>query len=184
MAILTTETVNVPEGVKVTINKRVVTVEGPLGNITRDFTHAQLDMTMSGNVITVASWFGNQKARALVRTHATHIENMIEGVSKGFRYTIRPVHRHFPMEIVIADDAKSMKIIKFLGGFKQHDVKMSEGVTLRFDPTVKEQFFVEGIDLEAVGVSAARIQQVTRFRGKDRRLFIDGCYRVSRTNMQ
>ena len=40
----TATTLAIPEGLKVEIRNRVVTVEGPRGKLSRDFTHSQLNL--------------------------------------------------------------------------------------------------------------------------------------------
>jgi large subunit ribosomal protein L9e len=42
-------------------------------------------------------WFSTKKQRAGVRTVASHIKNMIKGVTKGFVYKMRMVYAHFPI---------------------------------------------------------------------------------------
>ena len=46
-------------------------------------------------------WFGNRKDIATVRTVISHIENMMKGVTNGFRYKMKSVYAHFPINIAI-----------------------------------------------------------------------------------
>ena len=46
-------------------------------------------------------WFGNRKDIATVRTVISHIENMIKGVTNGYRYKMKSVYAHFPINIAI-----------------------------------------------------------------------------------
>merc|ERR1711865_896879 len=66
------------EGVTVSINARVVEVTGPRGNLKRDFRHVPMDLI--------------------------HITNMIIGVTKGYKYTMKFVYAHFPINAHLADD--------------------------------------------------------------------------------
>ena len=84
--IFSTRTVQVPEGVTVETKARVVTVTGPKGKLVRDFKHMSCDMEKVEGGIKVDIWFGSRKVMAALRTVCSHIENMITGVTKGFKY--------------------------------------------------------------------------------------------------
>ena len=46
-------------------------------------------------------WFGSRKDIATVRTVISHIENMFKGVTNGYRYKMKSVYAHFPINIAI-----------------------------------------------------------------------------------
>ena len=60
-------------------------------------------------------WHGNRKHVACLRTVKSLIDNMITGVTKGFRYKLKAVYAHFPVNIIINDGGKSVEIRNFLG---------------------------------------------------------------------
>ena len=93
--------IKVPDGVTVSIKSRTVTVTGPRGELTRSFKHQSLDMVPSKDQVTVTKWFGKRKELACIRTISAHIENMITGVTKGFRYKMRLGYAHFPINVTI-----------------------------------------------------------------------------------
>ena len=64
---------------------RVITVTGKRGTLVREFKHINLDITKTeeGNV-KVDLWFGKRKQLACIRTICSHIENMCNGVMKGY----------------------------------------------------------------------------------------------------
>ena len=51
--------------------------------------------------IQVEKWFGSRKDIATVRTVISHIENMMKGVTYGYRYKMKSVYAHFPINIAI-----------------------------------------------------------------------------------
>lgn len=55
-------------------------------------------------------WHGARKHVACLRTIRSQIENMITGVTYGFAYKMRLVYAHFPINVIIADDKKSVEI--------------------------------------------------------------------------
>jgi large subunit ribosomal protein L9e len=172
-----TETVDVPENVQVFVNSRVVTVKGPRGTLQRSFKHARVQITkLSNTKIQVQKWFGTKKEVAAVRTICSHIKNLIKGVVKGFKYKMRFVYAHFPINTAISEKGKLVEIRNFLGERIIRRVTMYPGVTCAMSTKVKDEIIVEGNDLELVSRSAALIQQSTLVKNKDIRKFLDGIY--------
>lgn len=168
--------VRIPEGVDVIIDGLKVTVRGPKGELTRDFSHARgiiirLDEDEEGKKIIVETFFANRRQKALVGTIASHIENMVIGVTKGYRYKLRVVFSHFPITVKVQGD--KVVIENFLGEKAPRVAKIMPGVTIKVQ---KNDVIVEGIDIEAVGQTAANIELATKVKDRDRRVFIDGIY--------
>merc|ERR1712079_546680 len=98
--ILASSTVNIPENVKLTVKSREITVEGPRGKLLRKFKHLNLDLTLlSKKKLRVDVWFASRKELACVKTICSHIENMINGVIYGYKYKMKSVYAHFPINI-------------------------------------------------------------------------------------
>jgi large subunit ribosomal protein L9e len=166
--------VPIPKGVTVTVKGRIVTVKGDKGTLTRSFRHLQSDIRVSGKFVIVEVWWGNTKHNACVRTVASHIKNMMTGVSKGWMYKIRLVFAHFPISANIKGN--KIEVENFLGEEKPRIVTIPEGVTIVRDEKIKEEFHISGISLEEVSQCAARIHQIALVKEKDIRKFLDGIY--------
>lgn len=96
--------VKFPEGVSFTVNNRLVQVKGPRGTLRRSFRHLGVEILKeSKNVLRVRKWFGVRKELAAIRSCCSHIENMTKGVTKGFRYKMRSVYAHFPINIALQE---------------------------------------------------------------------------------
>mmetsp|Transcript_10600 Transcript_10600/g.18766 ORF Transcript_10600/g.18766 Transcript_10600/m.18766 type:complete len:188 (-) Transcript_10600:175-738(-) len=167
--------VKVPEGVTVKLNGRRVTVSGPRGELKRDFGHQTVEITMTDNEIKVTKWFGKKKELAAIRSICSAIENMITGVTKGFRYKMRLVYAHFPINAVLNGD-KEIEVRNFLGQKKVFKTTMRGDTTIVKSSGVKDQLELEGNDIDCVSQSAADIQQGCLIRNKDIRKFLDGIY--------
>ena len=157
--------------VTVTAKKRVVTVKGPRGTLSKSFRHIQCELTMlSKKKIRVDLWFANRKRLACLRTVCSHIENLMKGVTyvsptflqlhagysllfiQGYLYKMRAVYAHFPINITMSDDHTIVDIRNFLGEKYTRTVRMHEGVTCK--PTgTKDEIKIEGNDLEKVSLS-------------------------------
>ncbi len=170
------EEVEVPEGVEVKIDGMKVTVKGPKGELTRDFSHARgvlirLDEEEGRKKVVVETFFADRRKKALVGTIAAHIENMITGVTKGFRYKLKIIYSHFPISVKVEGD--KVIIENFLGEKAPRVAKIVGNTTVRVEGN---DVIVEGIDVEAVGQTAANIELATKVKDKDRRVFVDGIY--------
>lgn len=182
--LLATRYVEIPSEVEVTLKGRQVTVKGKRGEIQRDFRHLTLDMrkTNDGQKIRVDLWFGNRKQLACVRTVCSHIENMITGVRYGYRYKMRFVYAHFPINVLYENGV--VEIRNFLGEKRVRRVKLSPGVELVRTSDVKDQIELSGIDILKVSQDCANIQQTTLVRNKDIRKFLDGIYVSEKGNIE
>jgi len=171
-------TVKVPKGVRVTVKSRRVRVKGPRGVLEKDFKHLRVDIKASkdGSSLLAELWFGDRKGIAAIRTLTSHIENMIKGVTKGFKYKMRMVYAHFPISIAAENDGKDVVIRNFLGEKFTRTVKQLPGVDLERSKDVKDQIELSGNDINAVSQAAANLHCAIRVRQKDIRKFLDGVY--------
>merc|ERR1711973_44692 len=175
--------VKVPDNVTVRVKSRTVTVKGPRGTLVRNFRHLPIDISMPAkHTVKVEKWFGKHKELAAVRTVCSHIQNMIKGVIYGFLYKMRAVYAHFPINVGISEDKSHVEIRNFLGEAFVRRVAMLEGVTFSHSGS-KDEFIIQGNDLELVSRSAALIQQSTAVKKKDIRKFLDGIYVSEKTTV-
>lgn len=180
------KTIDIPEGVTVSVKNRKVRVKGPRGVLVRDFSHQQLDLVVEkqGRSLRAELWFGNRLAIACIRTVLTHIKNMITGVTKGYCFKMRMVYNHFPISSVIENNGKQVEVRNFLGEKIVRMVQMiGDTVAKKSDDGTKDEITLTGSDLDAVSQSAANIQQIARITDKDIRKFLDGVYVSYRGNV-
>lgn len=168
------ESLDIPEGVTVDIKSRIVTVKGPRGELTKNLQHISMIMRkVSDTKISFKVYHGDRKGNACLRTVRSLINNMITGVTKGFRYKMRYVYAHFPINVNFLD-GNVVEIRNFLGEKVVRKVPMLEGVTVDHSKNQKDELVLEGNSLENVSQSAASIQQSCAVKNKDIRKFLDG----------
>jgi large subunit ribosomal protein L6 len=163
--------IQVPDGVEVTIEGRKVTVKGAKGALTRDFSYVPISIEGNGKTVRVWAEWPRKKEAALVGTIYSHIQNMITGVEKGFSYKLKIVFSHFPISVKV--QGKTVAIENFTGERRARRVKMIGDVKVKVQ---SEDIVVEGINLEDVSQTAANIEQATKVKKKDPRVFLDGIY--------
>ena len=170
-AIETVSTVKIPENVEGTLEGRVVTIKGEKGELSRDFSHAPITIQLKDKTVTVKASWPRKKEAALVGTVCSHIQNMIKGVTTGFTYKLKIVFSHFPITVNVK--GQTLTIQNFTGERNPRKAKIMGATKV----TIKgEDVIVQGINLEDVSQTAANIQNATKIRRKDPRVFLDGIY--------
>jgi len=167
--------IEIPEGVEVSIEGSQVTVKGPKGNLSRRLSYPEIEITKEDSYLVVNSRLDRKQQRAMVGTLAAHVSNMIAGVTKGFEYKMKVVYSHFPIQLKAASG--ELVIGNFLGERKSRSARILDGVKV---DVLKDEVVVTGIDKENVGQTMANIEQATRVRGFDIRVFQDGVYLVEK----
>ena len=76
--------VNVPAGVELKIDNSKVTVKGKLGELSEDI-HPDLELKLEDAVLTVSRPSDSKSHRAMHGLYRSLINNMIVGVSEGFK---------------------------------------------------------------------------------------------------
>jgi large subunit ribosomal protein L6 len=165
------KTIQVPDGTEVTLEGRKVTVKGEKGTLIRDFSSVPISIEAKDKSIRVWAEWPRKKEAALVGTIYSHIQNMISGVRKGFTYKLKIVFSHFPISVKV--QGKTLLIENFTGERRARRVKIIGDVKVKVQ---SEDIIVEGINLEDVSQTAANIEQATKVKKKDPRVFLDGIY--------
>jgi len=165
------KTIEVPEEVTLSLIGKKVTVKGAKGSLTRDFSYATVAIEGEGKNVRISAKWPRKKEAALVGTIYSHIQNMITGVTKGYNYKMKIVFSHFPISAKVQD--KAVLIENFTGERRPRLIKIVGDTKVKIEP---EDIIISGINLEEVSQTAANIEQSTRVRGKDPRVFLDGVY--------
>jgi len=175
-AIEVSRTIEVPEDVNVTLEGRKVTVKGPKGTLIRDFKQAPISIELNGKIVRIWAEWPRKKEASLVGTIYSHIKNMIKGVQKGFTYKIKIVFSHFPITVKVKD--KAVLIENFGGERNPRKAKIVGNTKVEIQ---SEDVILQEINLEDVSQTAANIEQATKVKRKDPRIFLDGLYVYERS---
>jgi large subunit ribosomal protein L6 len=177
-AIVEKRTIEIPKGIEVTLlGHNHIKVKGPKGTLERKFERltTRINIDKENKKIEVFDYFVKRKSKAMVGTLTAHIVNMMRGVQTPFVYKLKIIYSHFPISVKIVG-----KEFEYSGMYGQKGKKkvpiLGEGTKANI---TGDTIVVEGIDLEKVSQTAARLEQSTRLRGKyakDVRIFQDGIY--------
>merc|ERR1712025_388253 len=176
--------ITIPDGVTVEVKSRFVKVTGPRGVLSKSFKHMSIDIFKTDDkTIKVEKWFGQAKELSAIKTTCSHIQNMIIGVTKGFKYRMKMVYAHFPTNAQIAGDGKSVDMVNFIGQKVKFHVDAYEGVKIERDPKANTELLISGNDIESVSETCALINQSCSVKRKDIRKFLDGVYVAEKGNI-
>lgn len=169
------KTTQVPEGIEVKIELDKIIVKGPKGEITRTFPTKNLKIEKKDNQIIVSALQDGANARAFVGTFNSHILNMIAGVQQPFTYKLKICSSHFPISAKLV--GQELQISNFFGEKKPRKIIIPAKVTVKVEGDI---IIVESVDKELAGRIASDIEQATRIRARDRRIFQDGIYIIEK----
>jgi large subunit ribosomal protein L6 len=145
--------VAIPKGVTVNIDKNLVTVKGPKGQLTRDFL-PEIDIKQEDGHIVVTRNSNHRTHRAKHGLTRALLNNMILGVNTGFK-------RGLEIEGVGYRAALEGKNLVLNVGYSHPVVfEPPEGITFEVPDRAGRQLTVSGIDKELVGEISARIRRV------------------------
>jgi large subunit ribosomal protein L9e len=139
---------------KVTVDCRArnVTVKGPRGTLTKSLKHLNFEASrVAGKpLLRIKLYHGAKKQNACIRTVCSHIQNMIVGVTQGFRYKMRYAYAHFPITVNISESDRVVEIRNFLGEKLIRRVSIHEGVTVEISSAQKDELILTGNSIENV----------------------------------
>ena len=141
--------VELPAGVEVKQDGNVVTVKGPKGELTREFSDL-IKINVEGNVVTFERSSDDNKSKSLHGTTRANFHNMVVGVSEGFKkeLELRGVGYRAQMQ--------GKKLVLNVG--YSHPVEFEEEDGITYETPSATSIIVSGINKEEVGDCAARIR--------------------------
>ncbi len=143
--------INIPAGTTVEINGNVVTVKGAKGTLTQTFSPL-FTYEINGSELTVKRPNDEKQTKALHGTTRALINNMVVGVTEGFKKELVIVGIGYRAALRGSD------LVLNVGYSHEVVIKPEEGVKITC-PSITE-VTVEGSDRQAVGQTAARIRAV------------------------
>ncbi|MEA3514318.1 MAG: 50S ribosomal protein L6 [Nanoarchaeota archaeon] len=165
------KTIEVPEGVTIVIDGRIITAKGNKGEILRKWDNPRIKAKLEENIITLTADKPTNREKKDMFTLRAHIINMQRGVIEGHIYKLKICSGHFPMNVSVSKTDVSVK--NFLGEKVPRVYKIKPSVDVKLDG---DFIIVESCSKEIAGDTAASIERLTRITNRDRRIFQDGIY--------
>lgn len=152
--------ITIPQGVTVTATEGAITVKGPKGELSRP-VHSAVTIAVGEGEVTVDVVNKEDKTeRSLWGTFASHVKNMITGVSEGFKKELEINGVGYRVAMQGTD-------LKVEAGFSHPVIyKVPEGVKASTD---KNRISLESANKELLGQVAAEIRKIRKpepYKGK------------------
>ena len=164
-----------PSEVSAQLEKGLLKVKGPKGEVERKFIHPKIKVELSGNKVVLSSSKATKREKTIIGSMESHIKNILHGVQDPYVYKLKICSGHFPMNVAVS--GQELVIKNFLGESVPRRVTFNSGVEVKVSGT---EIVVTSADKELAGQTAAKIETLCRITNRDRRIFQDGCYIISK----
>jgi len=152
--------ITVPKGVDVKIEDHTIMVKGPKGELRRTF-HTDMTVQCADNIITVQRPTDQKQHRALHGLTRALLNNMVKGVTEGFKKELELVGLGYRVE------AKPRGLLLNVGF--SHAIFVAAPAGVKIEVPRPNGIVVSGCDKELVGLMAAQIRGVRKpepYKGK------------------
>ena len=140
-----------PAGVELTNNDNVVTVKGPKGELTREFSK-DIEIRVEGTEVTLHRPNDSKEMKTIHGTTRALLNNMVVGVSEGFKKELEMRGVGYRAQL------QGKKLVLAVGKSHPDEVEAPEGITFELpNPTT---IVVSGISKEVVGQTAAYVRSL------------------------
>ncbi|GGC99862.1 50S ribosomal protein L6 [Enterococcus wangshanyuanii] len=143
--------VELPAGVEVKQEGNNITVKGPKGELTREFS-ADITMNIEGNLVTFTRPNDSKEMKTIHGTTRANFNNMVVGVSTGFEKGLELIGVGYRAQM------QGTKLVLNVGYSHPVEITPPAGVTVEVPSNT--QVVVKGANKEHVGELAANIRGV------------------------
>jgi len=141
--------VNIPSGVTVTLNGRLLTIKGKLGELKLD-TSEEVETSVEDNKVWVKAKTESKRSRSQWGTTRALVNNMVKGVSEGYKRVLDI------NGVGLKAQAQGKKLNLNLGF--SHDVNFDVPAGIEIKTPTATQIEITGADRQKVGQVAANIR--------------------------
>ncbi|HEY8444105.1 MAG TPA: 50S ribosomal protein L6 [Clostridia bacterium] len=146
--------IDVPNGVNVAVNNNVVTVKGPLGELSRKIESKDVAVKVEGGKVLVTRANDDKESKALHGLYRTLINNMIIGVTQGYAKKLLVSGVGYKCQVA------GSKLVLNIGYSNPVEVEVPNNLKVACPaPTEIE---IKGIDKELVGQFAAKVRAIKK----------------------
>ena len=151
--------IEIPEGVTVSVEDNNIKIKGSQGELDFDYSY-EVKVVVNDKEVVVEKVGKGKTAQAMWGTTRALIQNMIEGVTKGFQKTLELHGVGYKMAV------QGKKMVLNLGFSHPVELEIPDGLKAEVQD---EKLIISGIDKQAVGQFAAEIRalkKVEPYKGK------------------
>ena len=141
--------ITLPEGVTIVQDKNIVTIKGPKGELTKEFSKSITVKENDGKITTERS-NDNRQTKMIHGTTNSLIQGMVSGVKDGFSKELEIIGVGYNVKL------QGTKLIFSLG--LSHKIELEIPEHLKIEVVTATELKISGIDKQQVGEFAAKIK--------------------------
>ena len=154
------QSIDVPDGVDINLNKNIISVKGSLGELSLEF-HSEMSVDFKDNKISVNRPSDQKKYREFHGLYRALIQNMVTGVTKGFSKELSLIGVGYTVE-------RQGPFLVVNAGYS-HPVYMQVPENITIDVPSATSIVIKGVSKQNVGDVAAKIREMRKpepYKGK------------------
>jgi large subunit ribosomal protein L6 len=164
-------TIPIPDSVKASVNHKILHVQGPLGKTRKAFKKIPVDLQIEGKNVVLKSVGVRKRDYAIFKTAESIINTLFKGVQTGYTFKMKVVYAHFPITVKIKDGYIHVENFQGERAARTSKIFGETKVVSKGDDII-----ITGPVLTDVSQTAGSLQQNTKVKNKDHRVFLDGVY--------
>lgn len=142
--------ISLPEKTEVTITDGVVSVKGPLGELSLPYKPRSVEIVVTDGELVVTPKNNKIETRALWGTYGSHLQNMVAGVNQEYQKVLKIEGVGYKAEMKGAD-----VLVLYVGFSHPVEMKVPQGIKCVVE---KDTVTISGIDKDSVGQFAAKVR--------------------------
>lgn len=143
--------VEIPSGVKASVNGQTVQIEGPKGKLVYDVHHTIVVKQEENSLVVEPINTADRQAKASFGSTRSHLANMVKGVTEGWQKSLELTGVGFNAKL------QGNTLTLFTGYSHDVDIEVPQGVNCNVNKSIID---LDSADKELVGSLAARIKKV------------------------
>jgi large subunit ribosomal protein L6 len=144
---------------------------GPLGKTFKNFRTIPVNLEITESKVILNAIGSRKKDYAILHTARSIIRNICEGLVEGYTIKMKIVYAHFPITLKV--EGKKILIENFQGERAPRITKIVGNTKVI---PKGEDVILTGEVWTDITQTAANIEQKTKVKNKDHRVFLDGIY--------
>lgn len=171
--------IELPEKTTVQIEGPLIKIIGPQGEVEKKLTHPRVKINTEKNKLKLVAKKATKTEKKIINSFVAHLTNMIKGVNEKYTYKLKICSGHFPMNVTVNNNQLIIK--NFLGESIPRTLKVNPNVEVKIEGN---EIIVTSTSKENAGQFAAKIEQLTKVKNKDIRIFQDGCHLINKNGKE
>ncbi len=143
--------IEIPSGVEIKFDNGTLHVKGPKGELSLD-VNPDMELVIEEGSVSVKRPSDGREHRSLHGLTRSLINNMVEGVTKGFEKKLEILGVGYKAQV------QGANLVLNLGHSHPINYPTPEGIKIEIDPEKKNIVIVSGIDKQKVGQVASEIR--------------------------